>query len=529
MNKLSVLLLFTSFFLGCNIKKSNSFLKNPERPNIVLILADDLGIHDLSVAGSNYYETPNIDRIANEGTVFTQGYASSRVCSPSRASIMLGKSTARHGITDWIGAASGENWRKHKRNNKLLPAEYVHALPEKDVTPPEALITGGYTTFFAGKWHLGDEPANPENNGFDVNKGGWEVGSPKGGYFSPWNNPKLPNETPGENLSMRLAKETSKFIEGNKDKPFFVMLSFYAVHGPIQTSEERWNKYRDKAEIQGIKDNGFKMERVLPIRTEQDNPVYAGLIEQMDDAVGVVLQKLKELGLDENTIVVFTSDNGGVASGDSFSTSNLPLRGGKGYQWGGGIREPYFIKVPYVKDAPKTVDVPVTGADFYPTLIDFAGLEALPNQTQDGISLKPLFEKGNVNERPLFWHYPHYGNQGGEPSSIIRKGDYKLIHYYEDGSNELYNLIQDPAEQNNIAADEKDRVQDLEKELMSYLESVNANMPTKEPQFDEELAKEIHKNRKEKLMPRLEKERLELLSKDYSPNPTWWDSKLTGD
>ncbi|MCM5664058.1 sulfatase [Galbibacter mesophilus] len=523
-------LCFTAILMsGCKNKVPEEVKEEIKKPNIVFILADDLGAHDLGITGSNYYETPNIDKIATEGTVFTQGYAGSRVCSPSRATIMLGKSTARHGITDWIGAASGENWRKHKRNDKLLPAAYVHALPETDTTLPEALKAGGYATFFAGKWHLGDEPNNPESNGYDVNKGGWEVGSPKGGYFSPWSNPKLPNKKAGENLSMRLAEETNMFIESNKSKPFFAMLSFYAVHGPIQTSEGKWKKYRDKAELQGIKESGFKMERVLPIRTQQDNPVYAGLIEQMDDAVGLVLNKLKELGLEDNTIVVFTSDNGGVASGDAFSTTNLPLRGGKGYQWEGGIREPYFIKVPFVNNAPKTIDTPVTGADFFPTLIDFAGLAPMPNQTQDGVSLKPLIENGKIAERPLFWHYPHYGNQGGEPSSIIRKGDYKLIHYYEDDRNELYNLAKDPSEQNDISSLEKELLLKLEKELMEYLKSVNANMPSKDPKFDNELAKKIQKNREEVLMPRLEKEREEMLSKDYQPNETWWDSKITKD
>ncbi|MCM5663062.1 sulfatase [Galbibacter mesophilus] len=529
LKKVNFFCIVSMLIIGCKSEVSKEIKEEKVKPNIVFILADDLGAHDLSISGSNYYETPNIDKIAKEGTIFTQGYAGSRVCSPSRATIMLGKSPARHGITDWIGAASGENWRKHKRNDKLLPPEYVHALPAADTTLAEALKAGGYSTFFAGKWHLGEEPSNPENSGFDINKGGWDVGSPKGGYFSPWKNPKLPNEEPGENLSMRLAKETNKFIESNKSKPFFAMLSFYAVHSPIQTSEEKWKKYREKAVAQGIKESGFEMERVLPIRTQQDNPVYAGLVEQMDDAVGAVLDKLKELGIEDNTIIVFTSDNGGVASGDAFSTSNLPLRGGKGYQWEGGIREPYFIKVPFIENAPKEIGTPVTAADFFPTLIDFAGLNPMPNQTKDGVSLKPLFENGKISERPLFWHYPHYGNQGGEPSSIIRKGNFKLIHYYEDGRNELYDLSEDPNEQNDISAEEKERVSLLENELMMYLKSTNAKIPTKDPKYDPELAKEIHKNRVEVLMPRLEKERKEMLSKDYQPNETWWDSKITKD
>lgn len=520
-------LCFTAIFInGCKNKEPHAEKK---QPNIVFILADDLGLNDLSYTGSKFYDTPHINRIAKQGTVFTQGYATSRVCSPSRASIMMGQFTARHGITDWIGAASGEDWRKQNRNNKLLPADYVHAIPAQAITLPEVLKEGGYTTFFAGKWHLGEEGSYPEDHGFDINKGGWEVGSPKGGYFSPWNNPKLPNEKPGENLSMRLAKETGIFMDQHKDKPFFAMLSFYAVHGPIQTTQEKWNKYRDKAEALGIAPSGFEMERVLPIRTKQDNPVYAGLIEQMDDAVGLVLDKLKELGLEENTIVVFTSDNGGVASGDAFSTTNLPLRGGKGYQWEGGIREPYFIKVPFLENTPKSIDYPVTGADFYPTLLDLAGLGQLPDQSKDGISLKPLFESKKLIKRPLFWHYPHYGNQGGEPSSIIRKGDYKLIHYWEDGHNELYNLAKDSGEQNNIADNEPEIQVQMSRELMKFLENVKANIPVKDSTFDEALAKKMHRDRVQKLLPRLEAQRKEFLAPDFLPNEDWWNSKTTKD
>lgn len=511
--------------IGCKDEVSTSEKK---KPNIVFILADDLGIHDLSSTGSDYYETPNIDAIAKEGTVFTQGYAASRVCSPSRASIMLGQFTARHGITDWIGAASGTDWRKRNHNDKVLPAQYVRDLPAKDTTLAEAMKANGYQTFFAGKWHLGEKGSWPEDHGFDVNKGGWDVGSPKGGFFSPWDNPNLDNREKGENLSIRLGKEAADFIERNKDSTFLAYLSFYAVHGPIQTTEERWSKYRDKAEKMGIKDHGYEMERVLPIRIVQDNPVYAGLIEQMDDAVGIVLDKLKELGLDENTIVVFTSDNGGVASGDAFSTTNLPLRGGKGYQWEGGVREPYFIKVPGLKNG-ASIDYPVTGADFYPTLLDFADIQLKPEQHVDGVSLKPLFEGQTLDGRPLFWHYPHYGNQGGEPSSMVREGKWKLIHYYEDGHQELYDLEADPSEQTDVLADNTDVSERLSDLLQSYLAKVNANMPSEDIDYDEAFAKKSHQERIDVLMPRLEAQRMEFLSEDFEPNETWWDSKVTKD
>ena len=395
-------IILISVFCFSYIKAQNASGKIPKKPNIVFILVDDLGHKDLSCTGSQFYETPNVDKIAQEGTIFSQGYACSAVCSPSRASIFTGKFTGRHGITDWIGAKSGADWRTENRYNKLLPAEYNHDLSQSEQLLPEVLKANGYKTFFAGKWHLGEKGSYPEDHGFDINKGGWEVGSPIGGYFSPWKNPSLPNIKKGENLSMRLAKETSTFIEEQKDAPFFAFLSFYAVHGPIETTEEKWKKYRDKAEKNGYTQSGYIMEQFLPIRQVQDNPVYAGLVEDMDDAVGEVLNTLNRLNLAQNTIIIFTSDNGGVSSGDAFSTSNLPLRGGKGYQWEGGIRVPYFVKIPWLKSKVSTLDFPVTGTDFFPTLLNFANISLLPNQHLDGVSLRPLFEGKTLKDRPLF-------------------------------------------------------------------------------------------------------------------------------
>ncbi len=523
--KFSILSCLTLVLMSCGPNEEKPVKK---RPNIVFILVDDLGLHDLSTTGSTFYETPNVDRIADEGTVFTQGYAASRVCSPSRASIMLGQFTARHQITDWIGAKSGSDWRTLNRNDKLLPAEYTHVLPKKDTTLAEAFAANGYKTFFAGKWHLGSEGNWPTDHGFEINKGGWDKGSPIGGFFSPWENPNLENTKAGENLSLRLGKETADFIEQHKDVAFFAYLSFYAVHAPIQTSQESWAKYRAKAEIQGIKDSGYEMERVLPIRTVQDNPIYAGLIQQMDDAVGIVLSKLKELGLEENTIIVFTSDNGGVASGDAFSTTNLPLRGGKGYQWEGGIHEPYFIKVPWIKNV-KQVDYPASGTDFYPTLLDLANIPLKPKQHLDGISLKPLLEGAEIKERPLFWHYPHYGNQGGEPASMIREGDWKLIHYWEDDRNELYHLIEDPGEQLNVLSQNAAQGKLMKAKLKSFLIEVNANLPKLDMEFDAELAKQRYQEKIEVLLPRLEAQRRAFLSPDFKPNEDWWGSKVTND
>jgi arylsulfatase A-like enzyme len=500
-----------------------------KKPNVLFVLADDLGYKDLSCMGSKFYETPNIDQIAKNGMVFTNGYAACPVCSPSRASILIGKFPARHGITNWIGEKSGVEWRTMDRHSKLLPADYVHNLPKNFVTMPEALEQAGYKTFFAGKWHLGSKGSWPEDHGFDINIGGWDAGSPVGGYFSPYKNPNLPDGPAGENLEMRLANETVKFLDANSDKPFFVYLSFYAVHAPIQTNNSKWKKYRDKAERIGIAKEGFAMERRLPYRLHQDNPVYAGLVESMDDAVGVVLNELKKLGLEKNTIVIFTGDNGGVASSDNYSTNNAPLRGGKGYQWEGGIREPYFISIPWMNLSGERCNVPVSGTDFYPTILDLAGLPLRPEQHNDGVSLLPLLEGGSIPERALIWHYPHYGNQGGDPSSIIRKGDWKLIHYYEDDHEELYNLKTDLSETTDLAAKNLKIVKEMSKELFDYLHKVGAKYPKKDPEYSEETEKEYHEVIVKKLWPQLEEQRHNMLSPDYKPNADWWGSMVTKD
>ena len=508
----------------CNKKNPEKQQDKTSRKNVLFILADDYGYNDLSYRNNTFYETPNIDRIAKEGTVFNDGYAACQVCSPSRASIFTGTFPARHGITDWIGARSGEKWREKKRFSKLLPAEYEHALDTTLVTLPEALKENGYTTFFAGKWHLGGEDSAPEDHGFDINIGGYHAGGPKGGYFSPYNNPKMKDGENGENLTMRLAEETINFMKKHKDEKFFAYLSFYAVHGQIQTTQEKWKKYQKKAKANGIEKSSYKMAKFLPIRQTQDNPVYGGLVESMDDAVGVVLQGLKDLGLDENTLVVFTSDNGGVSAGDSFSTSNLPLRGGKGYQFEGGVREPYFIKVPWIQNQIKETNVPASGVDFYPTILDLVGVDLKPNQHKDGVSLKSVIEGGTIEERPLIWHYPHYGNQGGEPSSMIRKGDWKLIHYYEDDRKELYNLKQDIAEQHELSEKHSEVVKQLDKILFDYLNEVGANFPKKDPIYDAQKEEEFLKKVATKKLQNLEKKRMEVLSDDFKPNVDWWGS-----
>ena len=503
-----------------------------ERPNIVFILADDLGWRDLSGEGSSFYESPYIDRIAAEGMKFTQGYAACQVCSPSRASIMTGKYPTRHGITDWIGAATGETWRKRGRHTKLLPPEYEWQLGAQEITLAEALREAGYRTFFAGKWHLGDVGSHPEDHGFEINKGGWRVGGPAGGYFSPYKNPKLENGPAGESLPLRLGAETAKFIDEHKDEPFLAYLSFYSVHSPIQTRRELWAKYRQKAAVAGPPETRFLFDRVMPVRQVQDCPIYAGMIELMDDAVGLVLDSLKRNGLEDNTIVVFTSDNGGVSAGDAKSTSNLPLRGGKGRQWEGGVREPYYIKAPGVTRAGSTCDLPVSGIDFYPTLLELARVPMPTEQVVDGLSLVPLLKGADspqVASRDLYWHYPHYGNQGGEPSSMIRRGEWKLIHYWEDGRDELYGLQSDPSERIDVAAQNADLATTLRKALDTWLSATEARIPTPDPQYDDAKYQDWLQRQRTTVLQQLERQHAGYLREDWQPNRDWWGSAVTED
>jgi arylsulfatase A-like enzyme len=283
-----------------------------------------------------------------------------------------------------------------------------------------------------------------------------------------------------------------------------------------------------KAQAAGLADSGFIMERRLPIRQVQDNPVYAGLVETMDEAIGNVLAALEKEGLGKNTIVIFTSDHGGVSSGDNFSTSNLPLRGGKGYQWEGGLRVPYFIKVPGMEKT-RSIDYPASGTDFYATILDLIGAEQMPREHLESLSLLPAMKGEKMSERSLFWHYPHYSNQGGDPFSSIRKGDWKLIYYWEDNSSELYNLRKDPFEQENLASSQKEKSLELEKELIQWLIETKANQPIKDPEYRVDLEKEYLERMSTEVWSNLENQRIEMLQPSWQPNNDWWGSKLTGD
>jgi arylsulfatase A-like enzyme len=489
--------------------------------NVLFILADDLGWRDLSVEGSTFYESPNIDRIAKLGMRFTQGYAACQVCSPSRASIMTGKYPARHGITEYIGAPEGIAW---KRNTRMLPPHYEHQLPGEDTTLAEAFREAGYRTFFAGKWHLGSEGSMPEDHGFEINIGGNRRGSPAGGFFSPYKNPKLSDGPAGESLPLRLGRETAKFIDNHADEPFLAYLSFYSVHAPIQSTKTRWDKYRARAAKLPVPKNRFLIDRTSPVRQLQDHPVYAGMIEAMDDAVGLALTALERNGLMDHTIIVFTSDNGGVSAGDGKATSNLPLRGGKGRQWEGGIREPYHIVWPGVVKPGSTCDTPVIGTDFYPTLLEMTGLGTRPKQHVDGVSLVPLLRGKTIAERPLYWHYPHYGNQGGEPSAIIRDGNWKLIHYYEDGRDELYDLSQDEGEQRDLASSNSKQTKTMRDRLFGWLKQTGAHMPTVNPNFNEQEYRQQEFHTRERTLPDLEAQAAAFLRLNYSPKG-WWGAE----
>jgi len=453
------------------------------RLNFVFILVDDLGWTDLGCFGSSFYETPNVDKLCASGMKFTNAYAACPVCSPTRASILTGKYPQRVGITDYINPGGGnqpENWR---RKTPLLPASYQDRLAHKEVTISEALKEKGYATFFAGKWHLGPEGFWPEDQGFDINKGGCERGGPYGGrkYFSPYGNPRLKDGPEGEHLPDRLASETVTFIEAHKEESFLAYLSFYSVHTPLMTRPDLEQKYQEKAKTVKLKGPAWGKERSRKVRLIQNHAVYAGMVEAMDKAVGKVLSSLDRLNLKNDTVVIFMSDNGGLSTSEGHPTSNLPLRAGKGWLYEGGIREPMIIRAPGITQPNSICSEPVSSIDFYPTMLELAGIPPKPEHHIDGVSLVPLLKGQSVAQRSLFWHYPHYGNQGGAPGGAIRNGDWKLIEWYENDELELFNLKEDIGEHNNLAKEYPERMRLLRSKLKTWRESVEAKMPAANP------------------------------------------------
>jgi arylsulfatase A-like enzyme len=465
-------------------------VSNSKRPNIVFILIDDMGWRDLSCYGSDFYETPNIDRLFREGMQFTDAYAAAPVCSPTRASILTGKYPANVGVTDYIG---GE-----PHTGVVFDAPYADHLPHSEKSLAASLNEGGYHTWHVGKWHLGGDPYLPQNHGFDVNIGGCHWGKPDNGYFSPWGIESLPEGKKGDYLTDRLTDEAVRLIQENRDgKPFFLNLWYYTVHVPIQAKPEYIKKYQEKAKKMGL-DNvrNFEVGENFPTeahrhmriirRIIQSDPIYAAMIEILDENIGRLLQTLEETGELQNTLIIFTSDNGGLSTAEGSPTCNAPLSQGKGWMYDGGVREPLIVWWPDVVKSGSTCRVPVTSPDFYPTLLEAAGLPPAEEQHTDGVSFMPLLQGGKTLDREaIFWHYPHYGNQGGTPGSSVRMGDYKLIEFYEDGRLELYNLKTDIGEEKNLASTHPEITANMHTLLKQWQEKSGAILPKSNPDWNE--------------------------------------------
>lgn len=470
-----------------------------KQPNVIVILADDLGWADLGSYGSTFYETPNLDQLASNGILFTQNYATCPVCSPTRASMMTGKYAVKTGVTDWIKGRQEDG--KAMPYEKLIaqPTAYQLALQEKTIA--EYALENNYKTFFAGKWHLGEEEKYwPQYQGFQTNIGGWSKGSPTGrvndttgGFFTPYKNPTLSDGPTGEYLTDRLTNECLSFIERNQQTPFFLVYSLYAVHNPLQAPAALINKYQAKQKELGIQnkdrfakeEDWMKYENGWRRRLVQDNPVYAAMIENMDWNIGRMIDKLKQLNLDDNTLVIFTSDNGGLSTAEGSPTTNGPLRAGKGWLYEGGIRVPLIMywKGKIIKGS--TSDLPVTTADLFPTITAAINSTYKKEKAIDGENILQLLKKPKAYQnRNLFWHYPHYSNQGGKPGSAIRSGNYKLIYNYEDESVELYDVVNDIAEKSNIASLNPKITTQLKTLLLNWLKETKASVPYKNPAYN---------------------------------------------
>ncbi|RIK74921.1 MAG: sulfatase [Planctomycetota bacterium] len=485
MRYLGLLVLPVLVFVGSGLDLSAHERARQRPPNFVFILADDLGWRDLGCYGSSFYETPRLDALAASGMRFTSAYAACPVCSPTRSSIQSGKYPARTHNTDYFGGPQPQEAAlqpkfKHRR---LLPAAYLERLALEETTIAEALQQAGYATFFAGKWHLGPEGYWPEQQGYDANMGGNTAGLPKS-YFSPYQNPTLSDGPPLEHLDLRLAKATAAFIGEHRESPFFACFCLYDVHLPLQTTDRLRRKYRAKAKRAASAGPRFGSEGQRDVRLVQDHAVFAGMVETMDAAVGIVLDALEDAGVADNTIVVFTSDNGGLSTAEGAPTSNVPLRAGKGWMYEGGIRVPLIVRAPGVTQPAAQCDTYISSVDYYPTLLELAGQAPPAGQLLDGKSFVPLLRGDENYERgPIYWHYPHYGNQGGQPAAAIRDGDWKLITFLEDGRSELYNLASDLSEKHDLAAQEPQRVATMREQLAAWQGAVGAPAPSPNPRF----------------------------------------------
>jgi arylsulfatase A-like enzyme len=439
----------------------------PGRPNVIFILIDDLGRNDLGCYGSKFYRTPHLDGLAKEGVRFTDAYAACPVCSPTRAAILTGKYPARLNLTDWLPG------RPDRPDQKLLRPEIIQHLPLAEVTIAEALKAAGYATGHIGKWHLGGEGFEPQRQGFDVNIGGNQAGSPAS-YFAPFRNaqgrfmPGLEQAADGEYLTDRLTAEAEKFIECNRARPFFLYLAHYAVHIPLRAKPGLAAKYPSNNKP-----------------GEQNNPVYAAMIESVDEGVGRLLKKLADLRLSQDTVIIFTSDNGGLSvleGPNTPATINAPLREGKGYLYEGGIRVPLLVKAPGIARAGQVCGVPVSSIDFFPTILELCGVKS--EARVDGVSLAPVLRgDAYLPRNALYWHYPHYSNQGGRPGGAVRAGDYKLIEFYEHGRREIFDLKADGSESRNLIAQKPEVAKDLAGKLERWRQEVGARRTRPNPAY----------------------------------------------
>jgi len=474
-------------------------LSSSSAPNIVFILADDLGWRDLSCYGSSFYETPHLDRLAREGMSFTDAYAACPVCSPTRASLLTGQYPARVGVTDYIDWAH----QAHPRKGKLIDAPYIDHVPSHHTTYAAALRDqAGYQTWHLGKWHCGAEGSLPQDHGFEVNVGGCEWGMPQGGFFAPWRVPdpelQKANEEVEEGTFLDeylAARATSLIRDRDPDRPFLLNFWSYAVHTPIQAPAELVEKYEAKAKrlkldqldplVVGETNSAEHMRnRPAQRRMFQSHPTYAAMVETLDRCVGRLLGALEEAGVAENTIVIFTSDNGGLSTAEGSPTCNLPLSEGKGWMYEGGTREPYIVRLPGVTEPGAACREPITSPDLFPTLLELAGVDPMPEQHRDGKSFIPALRgDANFERGPVFWHYPHYGNQGGTPAAAVRRGEWKLIRFFEDDHHELYHLGNDLSETRDRSRDEAELAADLRAELDAWAQACEARYPAVNPDY----------------------------------------------
>lgn len=480
--------------LGFSLAGSQASKAEETRPNVILVLVDDLGWRDWSGAGNEICSTPNLDQLSREGMHFTASYAACAVCSPTRAAVQTGRYPGRVGVTDWIRSKFQRPGGKTPEKN---PTDYVGSakqfvlcppnpfwMESEEVTLAESLQQAGYHTAYIGKWHLGDEAWFPEKQGFEVNFGGCDYGQPPN-YFDPFNQPKgrhqtlrdgifkLPGKTPGEYLTDRETDEACKLIRQWKDEPFFIQLSHYAVHTPLQAHESDIAKY--------MKDGVTRKQAI-----------YGAMVESVDRAMGRIRRTLEANKLDKNTVIWFTSDNGGLDNGRGEPTENLPLREGKGHPYEGGIRVPTIVHWPNQIPSGWKSETPICSIDILPTVADWCNVEYSDDKI-DGVSFASHLNSGGkktVADRSLIWHFPHY--RGAiTPYSIILKGDHKLLHYYagKDGrgpSDELYNLATDPGESTDLAEKDASLVTSLREELMRELEAMNAKLPKPNPKYSKQ-------------------------------------------